>query len=230
MRRILLLAAALTLVATQSMSASIKDTKHDLSTNSTSGGITSDYTEICVFCHTPHMADTSNSNAPLWNRDMTGITIGDLYNSATLDVASQPTAVATEVDNSDAPLCLSCHDGTTLANGLQNPPNTNTADPVFTGGSNSDGTISATADIGLDLHDDHPIGMNYQTVQALTPTEFEERTGAVGSYKVKDVLPLYGTNGVMWCSSCHDVHDNANKPFLAADNDQSALCLTCHIK
>jgi len=226
MRRMLLLAAALTLVATQTLAVtSIKNTKHDLSDASTSGGIKSDYTEICVFCHTPHMADTSNVNAPLWNRDMTGITIGQLYNSATLDEASQPTTVRAQVENSDAPLCLSCHDGGTLANGLLNPPNYNTADPDFSGQD-----VSATADIGLDLHDDHPIGMNYHTVQQLTPTEFEARTGAAGTYKVKDVLPLYGANGVMWCSSCHDVHDNTHEPFLAADNLQSALCLTCHIK
>lgn len=226
MRRMLLLAAALTLVAGQALAVtSIKNTKHDLSAASTSGGIKSDYTEICVFCHTPHMADTSNVNAPLWNRDMTGITIGQLYNSATLDVASQPDAVRTQVETSDAPLCLSCHDGGTLANGLLNPPNYNTADPDFSGAD-----VSATADIGLDLHDDHPIGMNYHTVQQLTSTEFEARTGDPGSYKVKDILPLYGANGVMWCSSCHDVHDNTNEPFLAADNDQSALCLTCHIK
>jgi predicted CXXCH cytochrome family protein len=34
----------------------------------------------------------------------------------------------------------------------------------------------------------------------------------------------------MWCSSCHDVHNNANAPFLNVANDGSALCLTCHVK
>jgi predicted CXXCH cytochrome family protein len=220
-----MLIAAFSLIATQSLALqSIADSKHDLSSASGSGGITSDYDEICVFCHTPHMADTSNANAPLWNRDQTGITINaTLYNSATLDPDSKGNAVYNSIVASDAPLCLSCHDGGTLANGLVNPPNSNIADPTLVGGSNADGTISATADIGLELHDDHPIGMVYQDVYDNTTTEFRAPVGGKVS-----TLPLY--NGVMWCSSCHDVHDQTNYPFLATDNNQSGLCLTCHLK
>ncbi len=218
---------AIMLVATQGV-AGIKDTKHDLSATSASGGITSDYDELCVFCHTPHKA-IDNSNAPLWNRDLTGITISDYYNSATLDTVSQPTQVTAAVAASDVLLCLSCHDGSSLGNDLNNRPNSETAAPVLTGGTNGDGTLSADANIGVDLHDDHPIGMVYNTVYSNTTTEFYAPTQSGSTWKVS-TLNLYDTTGVMWCSSCHDVHDNTYSPFLATSNAQSLLCLTCHNK
>jgi predicted CXXCH cytochrome family protein len=45
------------------------------------------------------------------------------------------------------------------------------------------------------------------------------------------LIGLYGAGSAfVWCSSCHDVHDNANQPFLVMANTGSALCLGCHDK
>ena len=226
MRRFLLLAAALTLIATQSLAVGIKNTKHDLSASGSGTIQDTAYSEICVFCHTPHRADTSNTNAPLWNRSgLADINIVKIYNSATLNPLSKDATALTAINDSDAPLCLSCHITTYLTKNLRNPSNINGVDtqPVTTGW-----TLSANAEIGIELHDDHPIGMPYATVQS-TDDEFRAPSGSGVSQKVSS-LNLYTNTGVMWCSSCHDVHNNTYAPFLATNNTGSGLCLTCHIK
>ena len=176
--------------------AAITGTPHDLSAAAT------ETDEICVYCHTPHGAGAAGF-APLWNR--TTINAATVYNSATLDAAVSLASVNT----SDAPLCLSCHDGASLGSALNNPPagGTPTGLTEITGGAN----------IGTDLSNDHPIGFNYGDAA----TADAEINGSI-------TLPIF--DGDMWCSSCHDVHDNSNTPFLQLANGGSALCLTCHIK
>ncbi|TRO79781.1 cytochrome c3 family protein [Trichloromonas acetexigens] len=226
----LLVAAGLTLFATQSLAiVTIKNTKHDLSTGSTTTlkAENTDYDEICVFCHTPHKA-LPHDNAPLWNRSLSVDSIDDItnyYNSATIESYTKETNVDDIIVASDAPLCLSCHDGSSLTDALQNPPNTTTGQAAVT---TFTATMVATANIGTDLHDDHPIGMVYNSVVKVDSGFHADGTDANGK-PVVGTLPLYGS-GVMWCSSCHDVHDNDHEPFLAADNTGSALCLTCHNK
>lgn len=225
MRIFMLSLVVLMLFATQSLAVSIKNTKHDLSTGSSTPLKANEvaYDEICVFCHTPHLA-LPNDNAPLWNRSaVVGIT--DYYNSATIESFTKEENVSDAISKSDAPLCLSCHDGSSLTDALQNPPNTTTGQadlPTFAK------TMVNTANIGTDLHDDHPIGMVYNSVAKVDSGFFPDSTDANGK-PVVGGLPLYD-EGVMWCSSCHDVHDNNHEPFLAADNTGSALCLTCHDK
>ncbi len=93
------------------------------------------------------------------------------------------------------------------------------------------------ADGGNGLTNDHPIGMDYSAVQAADTSgpggssDFvAETTGGSTGFQVVD-LPLYGSNGVMWCSTCHDVHgEGGGTPFLNKSNAGSALCLTCHVK
>jgi len=221
MRRMLLLASVLTLVAGQALAVtSIKNTKHDLSTTST-GATTvksTNYDEICIFCHTPHKA-VDQQNAPLWNRSGTSaITITEYYNSATLDTESQPAQVTAKIAQSDVKLCLSCHDGASLTNDLANPSNLEDGNQP-TGLAELAGTNPAN--IGTDLHDDHPIGMVYADIVSNNTTEWV--ASPVASIKFYD-------GGVMWCSSCHDVHDNTAAPFLATSNAASGLCLSCHNK
>lgn len=215
------MAAVLTLVAGQALAVtSIKNTKHDLSTTST-GATTvksTNYDEICIFCHTPHKA-VDQLNAPLWNRSGTdGITISKYYNSATLDVESRATTVSAKIAVSDVKLCLSCHDGASLTNDLANPSNLEAnAQPTGL----AELALDNPANIGTDLHDDHPIGMVYADIVANNTAEWVATP--VTSIKFYD-------GGVMWCSSCHDVHDNTAAPFLATSNAASGLCLSCHNK
>ena len=206
MKKILVITALTLLVAAPAMSATIKGSKHDLSNAVSNWG--NDYDRICALCHTPHEASTTALNAPLWNRTYDPTVVTNIYNAvsttnAVFDLASYRAT--------DAPLCLSCHDGSSMTDALVNPPNNGDTGVQF--------NITGDANLGGDLGNDHPIGFNYAAVQTIE--------GAAGLH-ASPGLVFY--DGIMWCSTCHDVHDPANTPFLAAPNDQSALCLTCHNK
>lgn len=72
-----------------------------------------DYGEVCVYCHTPHAANTTIA-LPLWNRTNKATTY-NTYNSSTL---TQP--VSQPGPNSLS--CLSCHDGTVAIDSIINMP------------------------------------------------------------------------------------------------------------
>ncbi|VAW84102.1 Cytochrome c family protein [hydrothermal vent metagenome] len=160
-------AVAMTAVASGSafamVDSDIKSTKHNLSTGAPAGNNQTDNgtTEICVFCHTPHGADITQS-VPLWNRTMSDPTTFSTYadlGSATLDGSiGQVGSVSLA--------CLSCHDGQIAMDSLLNAPgsgNPSTADWTFSGATmSSDGLLtSGIALVGLDLRNDHPVGILY---------------------------------------------------------------------
>lgn len=206
MKKVLVLVAVIALTATAAIAdqSKIVNTKHNI----TAGTGT---TEVCVFCHTPHRADITVTKAPLWNRTNANAT--NTYNSKSmLAQYADDTARLAAVNQTDAPLCLSCHAGNTeLKASLINPPNGATM--VYT----AIPDLTTDGNIGTALNNDHPIGMNYVTAQAV-----------VGSGLLTNTLPFF--NDIMWCSSCHNVHNNLNAPFLRATNENSALCTTCHAK
>lgn len=208
MKKVLVLAVLATLVATSAL-ATVKGTKHDLSSL---GGQTIQGTsnEVCVYCHTPHGA-AAVGFAPLWNRTVANATA--FYNNPAGSMNATVGLAGTNA--SDAPLCLSCHDGSSLTAALNNPPNN--------GGTNPAANLGAglETNLGSDLSNDHPIGFVWSTVSADTEIN-----------STQAVLPVdFGSsNDSMWCSSCHDVHNDAVSPFLIISNSASALCLTCHIK
>ena len=103
----------------------VGNTRHNLSQRQVSGGgpagttmdsFRNDYTEVCVYCHTPHGANRTTA-APLWNRTMKATTYStyDLLNTASLTQAvSQPGV--------NSLTCLSCHDGQTAVDSIINMP------------------------------------------------------------------------------------------------------------
>src|SRR5690606_21340263 len=95
---IMMVAAAVAIMGlTQTAQSGIQGSAHDFSA-------IDDQQRICIFCHTPHNADTTVVDAPLWNHAVTNKTF-QLYNSPTFDaVPGQPQGASR--------LCLSCHDGT----------------------------------------------------------------------------------------------------------------------
>ena len=109
--------------------AAITGSSHDLSGGSG---------EICIYCHTPHGADTTED--VLWNHTVTSKTFADYTTSA--GTAWGETAGI----NSSSLLCLSCHDGTV---GLD----------AYGGATNSD-FISGNALIA-NLDGSHPISIAY---------------------------------------------------------------------
>ncbi|MFC2136901.1 cytochrome c3 family protein [Bacteroidota bacterium] len=191
----------LTFAISQKCFDQIATTSHDFS------GSDWGSTEICIFCHTPHNADVTVTDAPLWNHLVTTETFTE-YSSASLDATvGAPTGISK--------LCLSCHDGATNVDAF--------------GGGAGISTISAAGDLDVDLTDDHPISFTYDATLASNDGELENPTTAnsgLGGTITADML--FG--GQMECASCHDAHDNTNGSFLIMSNAASALCLTCHIK
>jgi predicted CXXCH cytochrome family protein len=210
-------------------SAQIRNSKHDLSFGSTTTGpktTTSTYTEVCVFCHTPH---STQSSSLLWNRTASSASYA-VYSSPTMEqTVSQPGAVSKN--------CLSCHDGTiTLASVVNNPGSGAGTAPVFT----APGKIDTTGYTGLgtNLTNDHPIGFVYNTSR-LTDADLRIETVAGTKVTVNATSPtrsltLYGTtaaSATLECGSCHDPHGVTGvSTFLRVSNSNSELCFTCHVK
>jgi len=183
----------------------ISGTKHDFSAAAWNAT-----TEICIVCHTPHNADNTVAEAPLWNHETTATATFTLYNTGTFNgsgTIGQP--------DGSSKLCLSCHDGTVA---LENFGNTTT-------GTNF---IPANANFGTDLSNDHPISFTYDAALVAADGELFATTTAsgLGSDIATDMLFA----GKVQCASCHDVHGTGIPNLLLKSNAGSALCLTCHNK
>jgi len=167
--------------------------------------------EICVVCHAPHNTNTSVTDAPLWNHEVTATNF-TVYSSGTFDgTIGQPDGASK--------LCLSCHDGTVA---LDN----------FGGTTNGSQFIGGGKNLGTDLSNDHPVSFTYDAALASADGEIYNPTtqnSGLGGTIDQDLL----ISGKMQCSSCHDVHNtqavNGTK-LLVINNAGSALCLTCHSK
>ncbi|MEO5371478.1 MAG: hypothetical protein H7833_15530, partial [Magnetococcus sp. DMHC-1] len=138
--------------------AGIKGSKHDLGSGGASQfAATAGTGEVCVFCHTPHGANTSAS-APLWNKSLPDAGTYTRYSSlgtSTLDGAEAPIG-------SVSLACLSCHDGSQAMDVMINAPGS--------GGYNASGAsafslaaMSGTPipNLGKDLSNDHPVSIQY---------------------------------------------------------------------
>lgn len=176
--------------------------------------------QICVFCHVPHNADTTVTNVPLWNHELTTQTY-DLYDSPTFD------GVATQGQpGSNSILCLSCHDGTVAVDSY--------------GGSTGDFFLSGPSAVGAggDLSDDHPISFTYDTSLSLEDGSLHDPASQVVTIGSGDKSRTGTLQAVllfddrMECASCHDVHNTFTQsdPLLKIDSVGSELCLACHDK
>lgn len=221
LRRILL--AALSCFSLSLFGASIVGSSHDLSTGSSP--------EVCIFCHTPHNANTAAA-PPLWNRaiDDSNFT---MYSSDTLD------SVMPNVPSPRSLLCLGCHDGVLTYIDVGGNTVSTKHDLVYYHGTPDTlsypncarchpgyyGYPPTNYKLGKDLSNDHPISMDYPT--GLVDSEFNIPLDAANGW-ASDVVMLF--DGKIECASCHEVHDPAIVPFLRMANNDSQLCLICHNK
>lgn len=163
--------AALALIS-GSAAAGIENTKHNLSSTNNIGTVGTDVAnkttntdQICVFCHTPHGANT-DAPAPLWNKALpsTTYTTYATMNSSTID--GQILAVG-----SVSLACLSCHDGSQAMDNMFNAPGSGAGagtgaagvsqNYTWTGSGQTSGKITGIANLEGDLKNDHPIGIEY---------------------------------------------------------------------
>ncbi len=176
---------------------------HNLSASGP-GPVKSSQGQVCIFCHAPH--DVQPDLKPLWNHAMPTQTYNP-YTSSTMKATAQTASPV-------AKQCLSCHDGTvalgqTIANGL-----------IATTGS-----LSAAANLGTDLRNDHPISFNLVNNGELSANLFLTPPSTTDpAVKLR--------NGQVECVTCHDPHTPNLDPvagnFLVRSNSSSALCLACH--
>ena len=167
--------------------------------------------EICLPCHVPHNASVGagGESMVLWNHAITGESF-TMYAAFAVDRPDRDQD-SDVLLGSPSKLCLSCHDGVTALDSY--------------GGTTGSTTIGAVdANLGTDLRNDHPIGIQY-------PSDY-------ATYGYKDPSTLAPVRLIDWgsktdrveCSSCHEPHDDTNTPFLRMNNAASALCLKCHDK
>lgn len=201
--------------------AGLKDTHHDFTSYPGSG-------ETCKPCHTPHAAETSTTEAPLWNHEVTTSSFTPYSSPSMHALTGQPTGTTK--------LCLSCHDGSLAIDSFGGRVGTVfITDPWY-----SFPRMKTSAFLGTDLSGDHPVSFNYDTSLANSDGGLHDPASApsgLGSTIAVDLL----NDGRVECTSCHDPHiSRANgcgsdchtgqTMSLWKDNANSELCLTCHSK
>ncbi|HLA35356.1 MAG TPA: hypothetical protein VJ001_10885 [Rhodocyclaceae bacterium] len=201
--------------------------------------------EICAFCHTPHNPDAGNT--PLWNKTLAAKTYVP-YTSNSLD--AQITQTSSRQPLGSSKLCLSCHDGAMALGSVRVlrgisysaeaeviSVNNSTATKMPTGqipsqtpggaaGAATGVTTGYTRNLGgttnLDLTNDHPISITYDSTLAARDGEMRTpdgnqqwgtvfgRRGIVNGTKYRPTLPLEPTGdssaGQVQCTTCHDPH------------------------
>lgn len=251
---IFLIFAAL-LGASGNVTASVTDSKHNLSASGPGPVKATSEKQICVFCHTPHGANQL-AGAPLWNHALSNATYVP-YFSLSLDANPLPGP-----PGASSKVCLSCHDGT-LAVGTVGVLNGKTAIDIAMNGTASGGvmpdgsgaTTGYTRNLGIDLSNDHPISFNYDaTLGGVGGTDGELRAPPVmdgpatvvgnRTASVKPAFPLEGNQ--VQCITCHDPHisTSVSLKFLRGNRLQQLqpptgglymasndiMCLACHDK
>ena len=235
------LAVILGLVIVPEALAGISATKHNLSTSGTGTNHLTGATdanaaaEICVFCHTPHGASTTNK-APLWNK---GAQVGTYttYSSATSSTIDGTVSTATSVSLG----CLSCHDGTQAMDNMINAPgsgNYNAAGARLPGatwtGAAADGLMpTGIAMLSTDLSNDHPVAIQFcggglsgtnNTVNGTCgDTDFKD-----GSNDVK--TKLVGSTQVFWVDTGTAGRQKTDLPLYnnSGNTGPSVECASCH--
>lgn len=200
--------------------STIGNTRHNLTQRQASGGGPSgvnmdpyrnDYAEVCVYCHTPHGANT-NVGAPLWNRAIPSTTYTVYSSNSLTQTISQPGAASL--------VCLSCHDGQQAVDAIMNMPGSGryqaTPDSTFLNAWNNSRGPDATvhmglklggcvdchspgsmvgagapdfrmAAIGTDLRDDHPVGVRFPATNGAGTDWKTPTTNAAGTKFFDDV-------------------------------------------
>ena len=146
--------------------AGIANTKHNLGSLGTQaihvseGGGTD---QICVFCHTPHGANT-NVTAPMWNKALPATTY-QLYGTGGTSASLDGEVLAV---GSVSAACLSCHDGTQALDNMLNAPGSGgyvaggaTQNYTWTGTPDGKMPAGGVTNLSNDLRNDHPVGVQY---------------------------------------------------------------------
>jgi hypothetical protein len=149
------IAALLALLSSVASAQGVVGSPHDLQPSTTNTS------ETCVFCHTPHGSSTSAA-VPLWNKTLPAPATYTRYsslNTSTLSGAEAPVG-------SVSLACLSCHDGSQAVDTVLNTPGRGMG-ASFPAGTQIDAAVFDAMEgtpvpmLGTDLRDDHPVSIQY---------------------------------------------------------------------
>lgn len=213
----------------------LKKTRHNLSNWGLYDVKATTETQVCIFCHTPHNANSTE--APLWNHQDTTTTPPKFTMASSYYV--KPGAPGVDlVPTGISKKCLSCHDGTIAIGALARQDITMAA----SGRLNGDGTLKSTAPgfIGTDLRSGHVISFNYDDLFQATYSS-ATKLKSKASMTADERKSMFDRQGRMQCHSCHDPHtDWCDDPNKTVGNDplwrktcdgakgNASVCMVCH--
>lgn len=212
----IIIAVFLLWVGASEVCADIVNTRHNLSAwspyassagaDSLSGDMRRN--RICIFCHTPHNADSTQ--APLWGHMPTSTAV---YNVASSTLGKvQPDGISKK--------CLGCHDGTVAVGAV-----ITYGEIPMKGDSIDLGTgalkLGSIGYIGTDIdaHYHHAVSINYSSAAFLKeqadPGKFQF---PLSDYNKKVLLDK---DGKIQCSSCHNPHNDGGDTYLGYLEDSA---------
>ena len=216
-------------VASAARISDVRNTKHNFSSTETPDILgqgdtrtvrSQNESEICVFCHTPHGANTTEG--PLWNREIPASSTYTVYDSGSIDsTIQQPNGVSK--------LCLSCHDGSIAIGSVRNRAGSGGFNPsgseIPMTGTGSGGVMPAgegtgsgyTRFLGKDLRNDHPISLTYNSALVNADQEMRPQT--------QDPIRIRGMNPRPQLEHIHLQPENRNNPTSETGQVQ---CVSCH--
>ncbi len=220
----------------------IKASKHNLS-NWSLYTVKGDTTQVCIFCHAPHNADSVE--APLWNRNDTAVTTFIMATTQWVNWGRGPTGADSQ-PTTISKKCLSCHDGTIAIGDVRNGAPTAPIAMAVSSRLDGDGSLKDDSSNpfgsanGYDLRGGHVISFNYDQfyTNAGNPSTRFKTWNEIKT--AGDDKSMFDKQGRMQCHTCHDPHtdwcDDSNKtigkdPFWrkACDgNGNGSVCNACH--
>lgn len=235
MKRIVLLALLLPVTAlAQNL---ITTSRHNLASGgSGTGGVKGTSTQICIYCHTPHNATTTQL---LWNHRSSTLTYAWATNTTTVGTAL-PT---TQAGMGESGRCLSCHDASMGVGDVWN------AGGGVTGTVGAGTITNAVYQMGAsgDMSGNHPVAVPWPGTGASGITSGQ--TTRLSFYRTVTTSGCTSPSGIctsnntevnikgtlaapmVQCVSCHEPHGVAgNSYFLRVSLNNSTLCQACHNK
>ena len=234
--------------------AGILGSPHDMRNTTVNGEDTQG--RACAFCHTPHHAQTAlnpDDYYPLWSRQIDNVVFSP-YASTTMNASDYNADIAIGPTR----LCMSCHDGSIAVD--QHYSSAGGAMTLSENGYGSAGIAAGASSltndhpVGMNYYD---VAIGPSTGAAPSPAtvagaQFNQDPWIRqvddtlvylnNSFNVKVgdrlyVSPTDPTKAYMTCATCHDVHNKKNMDLATDPNNlvlapqqNSDLCLTCHIK
>jgi predicted CXXCH cytochrome family protein len=182
---------------------SVLNSRHNLSVGGPGSLKAATESQVCIFCHAPH---GGGAEAPLWNRSSPGGPYTTYSSSTAIASPGQPSGASK--------LCLSCHDGTVALGMVRS----RSSEILVTGGPRMPPGPSL---IGTDLSDDHPVSFRFDQSLYTQNGQLTDPALLTGAVRLD-------LDGNLQCTTCHDAHDNRFGKFLVMQNQQAALCTSCH--